>query len=85
MWSGHDVYIHTGTALQHAENIKNGYRPDIKSLNCPVWFKALIEQCWATPPQNRPTLETILKQLRTMSKESTSTAPGATAKQYVVL
>eukprot|EP01102_Stenamoeba_stenopodia_P007107 TRINITY_DN1982_c0_g1_i9.p1 TRINITY_DN1982_c0_g1~~TRINITY_DN1982_c0_g1_i9.p1 ORF type:complete len:1452 (+),score=527.97 TRINITY_DN1982_c0_g1_i9:1107-5462(+) len=42
--------------------VKNGARPPVPQ-NCPIAFSRLMQACWATDPNKRPTLANIIKLL----------------------
>ena len=43
--------------------VTKGARPAIPS-NCPDSYQQLMTGCWQTNPENRPTFDTILSQLK---------------------
>lgn len=52
-----------GSVFSIQEFVKSGRRPEIAS-DTPEVYKFLIEQCWDQDPNNRPTFEQILQQLK---------------------
>jgi len=51
------------------EVAQNGLRPTIPT-DCPKPFAKLMQRCWDTDPQVRPSFKEILGELRSMKKKA---------------
>jgi len=64
---GDEVRYKTGPAAKLMEDVRKGKRPKIPSDTLlPYTYTKLIEQCWATNPQDRPTIKEIIRDLESL-------------------
>ena len=64
---------------EHVQDVMNGARP-VYPADTPIPFQSLSESCWAQDPNDRPSDESIIRQLKAMRPPQTrSVSSGATA------
>nr|CCA13979.1 protein kinase putative [Albugo laibachii Nc14] len=49
--------------------ILQGLRPSIDSKQCPIWWKVLVSRCWDSDPENRPTIQEVIRTLQRIARE----------------
>ena len=62
--------------------VKNGYRPSIQS-DVPKCYKDLIESCWSNDPEQRPTFDEIVENLKNNPDFITNTVDHNEFYDYV--
>jgi hypothetical protein len=48
--------------------VLGGVRPEVPAGSCPPQFEALMRDCWATDPAERPSMQQVLKRLQACPK-----------------
>ena len=56
--------------------VTKGARPAIPP-NCPEFYQQLMASCWQTNPENRPTFDVILQQLKEIIIKDKNVSPNS--------
>lgn len=70
-----------GTCVQVLFKVFSGLKPEVPG-DMPADYRALMEECWATDPVERPSFRAILPRLRSMlaAARAAAAAPAAAAE-----
>jgi serine/threonine protein kinase len=79
---GHPVFTIDQTAFEIMGKITQGTMPDIPEQVLPA-IKAIILRCWSLDPTQRPSINDILENLRSLRYEIVSGANGEEVAAYV--
>lgn len=63
--------------------VKEGARPSFDSVSIPESYKTLIESCWAQKPEDRPTFEQIVNDLKTNKEYITDKVNLSDYQNYI--